>query len=245
MLIVDGLCKRYEKRSVLKGISFSLSAGEIVALVGANGAGKSTLIRSILGLTPIQEGRIAIGVGGAEPGSMAARRVTAYVPDQPMLYNDLTAWEHLQYVAMAYGLPRGEFAPRAEELLRKLGLWADRDLDPLYMSKGMKQKLSLAAALLVSPRLLLLDEPFSGLDPLAARHLREQVLAARAGGTAVLMSTHMLDIAERTADRFLLLYGGRLVGQGTAEELRAQAGLAAAEPMDEVFAARCAEPELP
>lgn len=240
MLLVEELVKRYDERSVLHGISFQIRPGEVVALVGSNGAGKSTLIKSILGLTSIQGGRIALGPDGVEPGSLEARRLVAYVPEQPLLYTDLTVWEHLRYVAMVHALPEERFAQESERLLRSLGLWADRHLDPLRMSKGMKQKLSLAAALLVSPGLLLLDEPFSGLDPMAARSLRELIGAVKAQGTAVLMSTHMLDTAERICDRFLLLYEGQLVGQGGAAGLREQAGLPPEAPMDDVFAALCA-----
>lgn len=243
LLKVEGLVKRYQEREVLRSITFDIAPGEIVALAGANGAGKSTLVKSILGLLKVQEGRIAIGPMAAEPGSMEARRLIAYVPEQPLLYNDLTAWEHLRYVAMLYGLSQERFAGRVEQLLRALRLWEDRDLDPLQMSKGMKQKLSLTAALLVSPGLLILDEPFSGLDPLAARELRGQILAVKVEGTAVLMATHMLEAAERTCDRFLLLDEGRLVGNGDADSLRLQAGLPLGVPMEEVFAELCARGE--
>ncbi len=240
MLSVDQLVKRYHERPVLHGVSFSIQPGEVVALVGSNGAGKSTLIKSILGLTGIQGGRVAIGPGGFEPGTMEARRLVAYVPEQPMLYNDLTAWEHLRYVAMVHELEPDRFAQRAEWLLRRLRLWEDRHLDPLQMSKGMKQKVSLAAAMLTNPAILLLDEPFSGLDPLATRSLRELILAVKHEGTAVLMSTHLLDTAERVSDRFLLLFEGRLVGDGKADDLRTQAGLPASAHMDDVFAELCA-----
>lgn len=240
MLIVEKLEKSYQGRAVLKGVSFRINPGEIVALAGSNGAGKSTLIKSILGLIGIQGGRVAIGPDGVEPGSMAARRLVTYVPEQPFLYNDLTAWEHLQYVAMLHGLTPQRFAERGEHLLRTLGLWTDRHLDPLQMSKGMKQKLSLASALLPSPRLLLLDEPFSGLDPMAARSLRELILAVRSDATAVLMSTHMLETAERISDRFLLLYDGQLVGDGKGDELRRLADLPEDAPMEDLFAELCA-----
>lgn len=240
MLSVTDLVKRYFDRPVLRGITFALRPGEVVALVGANGAGKSTLIKSILGLTGIEGGQVSIGPDAVGPGSMEARRIVAYVPEQPMLYNDLTAWEHLRYVAMVHGLPQERFNQRAEWLLRSLRLWEDRHLDPLRMSKGMRQKVSLAAGMLTSPGILLLDEPFSGLDPLAARSLRDLILAVKHEGTAVLMSTHMLDSAERISDRFLLLFEGRLVGDGPADQLRTQAGVAPSAPMDDVFAELCA-----
>jgi len=237
VLIVQDLTKEYFQRPVLRDISFALHPGEVTGLVGSNGAGKSTLIKAILGLTDVQAGTISID--GAEPGSMAARRVTAYVPELPLLYTDLTAWEHLRYVGMLHGLAPDAFAQRAEALLRSLQLWEDRHLDPLEMSKGMKQKLSLAAALLSTPRLLLLDEPFSGLDPLASRALQALLRDAQCGGATILMSTHMLDIAERVCDRFLMLYGERLVGDGTAADLRRQADQAPEAPMEDVFAALC------
>jgi len=245
VLIVEDLVKRYGKRPVLAGVSFRVVSGEVAALVGENGAGKSTLIKAAVGLTSIEGGPIAIGPDGAGPGSMAARKLTAYVPEKPLLYHDLTAWEHLQYVAMVYGMERAEFRRRAEGLLRRLRLWDARDLDPLYMSKGMQQKLSLCAALLVSPGLLLLDEPFSGLDPLAVRQLCAEIAAARSEGAAVLMSTHRLEAAEPLCDRFLLLYEGRLMGAGTGDELRRKAGLPGGAPMDEVFARLCLEQEAP
>lgn len=243
MLIVSDIWKRYGERAVLRGVHLEVKPGEVAGLVGANGAGKSTLMKVILGLVTSDEGRIAIGPAGAAPGSMEARRMTAYVPELPMLYSDLTAWEHLRYVAMVYGMAPGKFEQGAERLLCSLSLWDDRHLDPLEMSKGMKQKLALAAALLPSPRLLLLDEPFSGLDPLAARTLRQLIGEAAKGGAAVLLSTHMLDAAERLCHRFFMLHEGRLAGDGDATSLRVQAGLGPGEPMEEVFAMICARRE--
>jgi len=240
MLVVADLVKRYHQRTVLHGVSFRIEPGEIVALLGANGAGKSTLIKAVLGLTGTDGGSVAIGPEGAKPGTMDARRAVAYVPEQPLLYNDLTAWEHLRYVAGLRSIGQAEFEQRAEHLLRHLQLWDDRHLDPLQMSKGMKQKASLAAALLIQPGLLLLDEPFSGLDPLAVRSLRGLIAAAREQRTAVLMSTHQLEAAERVSDRFLLLHDGRLVGDGPGPALRSLAGLPADAPLDDVFAELCA-----
>lgn len=239
MLTVEHLHKAYNQRPILIDVSFALQPGEIVGLIGANGAGKSTLIKSILGILKVKDGQIAIGPEGYEPGSLAARQITTTVPELPLLYTDVSAYEHLRYMAMLYEMPEERFNQRAERLLRSLHLWKDRDLDPLMMSKGMKQKVSLAAALLPSPKLLLLDEPFSGLDPMATDALRRLIQEAAAEGTTVLMSTHLLSNAERLCHRFLMLYEGRLVGDGTAESLRQQAGCSPDAPLDEAFIRLC------
>jgi ABC-2 type transport system ATP-binding protein len=243
MLKVDQLQKRYLEATVLHSVSFQVNPGEIVALVGANGAGKSTLLKAIMGLTEFRSGHITIGAEGYLPGTVSAKRIVSYVPEQPLLYNDLTAWEHLRYVAMIHAMPEVSFLERAEYLLRRLALWESRHFDPLEMSKGMMQKVSLAAALLTRPRLLLLDEPFSGLDPVVSRTLRALIVEASQEGAAVLMSTHLLDTAERFCHRFVLLYNGRLVGNADSNHLRRISGLAETASMDDVFAAFCDKAE--
>lgn len=237
MVAVDALCKRYHGHAGVTGVTLQVGAGEIVGLVGPNGAGKSTTIRSLLGLLRPDGGRVRIGPDGLEPDDFRARSLVGYIPEVPELYTDLTALEHLRFLGMVYRIDPARLEARSEELLRRLELWHRKDEEPISYSKGMRQRLSIACALLHDPAVLLADEPWSGLDPLGAYQLKELLQEQRAKGKAVLLSTHMLDTAQRLCDRFVLLHEGQVAAEGTLDQVREAAGTAPDATLEDAFVA--------
>lgn len=217
-LRVRGLAKRFEKVAAVDGLDFDVARGETVAVVGPNGAGKSTTFLCLAGLLRPDTGTIAFEgtVLGAERG-----RTIALIPETPEVYPMLTVAEHLAFVAALTNQPRG-WETRATALLERLGIAEQRDTLGHALSKGMRQKTLLAATILGGAPVLLLDEPMIGLDPLGQRELRAIVADLRAGGHAILVSTHLLESAATMCDRMLVLDRGRLVAGGTIDELRAR-----------------------
>jgi len=213
------LRKVYENGVVaLEDLSFALQRGEILGLVGPNGAGKTTTLLCLLGLIERTEGKVSID--GQPPESTDARARLGYVPEVPLLYNDLTVEEHLRFVAMAHGLTESDATVRIEDLLESFDMLGHKDEFPTTFSKGMRQKISVMCSLVHEPRVLLADEPFIGLDPESVWKLKETFRQARDRGAAVLLSTHMLDAAETLCDRYLVLHHGSLLAEGTLAELR-------------------------
>jgi ABC-2 type transport system ATP-binding protein len=216
-LEVAGLSRSYGRLEALSKLSLKLSAGECVALIGSNGSGKSTAVRSIAGLIEPSEG--SVRVCGADPHTVPeaerARAALALVPDNPLLYDDLTIRQHLELVVLAHGAISADAIDRIEALLERLGL-ADRgDFLPAELSRGMRQKAQLACALVRPASLLVLDEPVVGLDPPSQALLAEILLEAKASGVAVLLTTHQLHFADGLADRAMMLDEGRVVDQGS------------------------------
>jgi ABC-2 type transport system ATP-binding protein len=234
VLEVTGLGRAYEQRRALSALSFDLCAGEIVGLVGPNGAGKTTALRSIAGILPIQEGSVRVCGHDVARDEVAAKRNLAWVPDDPQPFDSLTVEEHLEFTAALYGLR--EWRPRAEALLASFELVEKRAALGGELSRGMRQKLACAQAWLPAPRLMLLDEPLSGLDPRGIRSARLMIRELAQAGTAVLLSSHQLDLIEVLADRILILDRGRRVFLGTLAEAHASAG-AAGSSLEEVFLA--------
>ncbi|WP_338134390.1 ABC transporter ATP-binding protein [Cohnella candidum] len=226
------------KRPVLHGITFEVRAGEIVGLIGLNGAGKSTAIRHVLGLMTPQAGEVKIAGVGLEEDRAKYRQSCAYVPEQPILFPHLTVREHLRFTAMAYGLDKEQAERRSAELAQAFRMTDALDNLPDTLSKGMKQKTMLMNALLVSPALLIIDEPLLGLDPLAIRGLLSALEEARSSGCAILLSSHILPALERRADRLVVLHRGRIIAQGTPSEVKRQAGFAGPDDsLDDAFEA--------
>jgi len=205
-----------ENKTAISNIQINVGQGELVGLIGPNGAGKSTTIKSILGLMPHMQGQITIG---------GSNKRWAYVPEQPIYYEYFTLWEHLQLAASAYEITEEQFIPRAEQLLERFRLTKERDHYPTSFSKGMQQKLMLIIAFLLEPDVYIVDEPFVGLDPRATQDFLALLDAARCSGAGVLMSTHVLDTAERLCDRFILVNSGTVVASGTISDIREQAAL--------------------
>lgn len=203
---------RYGDFEALRGLSLRVGAGECVALIGHNGSGKTTAVRMIAGLLAASAGEIR--VAGQPVGSAAASAATAVVLDTPALYDDLTVAEHLELVALAHGVADEELDERALALLVRLGLAERTDAVPGALSRGMRQKLSLACALVRPFRLLVLDEPVVGLDPAAQRTLCELIAEAVAGGAGVLLTTHQLEFARPIADRAVVLADGEVIAAG-------------------------------
>jgi ABC-2 type transport system ATP-binding protein len=219
-LVIDALTRRFGTVTAVSTLSLEVRAGEIVGFLGANGAGKTTTLRCASGLLAPDEGTIHVAGADLEREPRVAKARLGLVPDRPFLYDRLSAREFLAFVAALYDLPAEAAARRAEELLARLALAEHADRTIEGYSLGMRQKTAIAAALLHSPPLLLLDEPLNGLDPPAARLLKELLREhARAGG-GVLVSTHLLDVAERLCDRVVILRAGRVVASGTLEDLQ-------------------------
>ena len=222
-LDIRGLRKSFDRPAV-DGLDLAVEAGEFYSLLGPNGAGKTTTLRMVAGLLKPDAGSVEIFGIDALRDPVAAKQVLAWVSDEPMIYDKLTPFEYLEFVAGLWGVDAAVGERRARELLEWLGLGANAHERCEGFSKGMRQKVALAGALVHDPRVIVLDEPLTGLDAASARQvkgvLRERV---RAGDT-VIMTTHILEVAERMADRIGVIAGGRLIAHGTLEELRAQTG---------------------
>ena len=218
-----GLSKTFDKIAV-DNLSLSVRAGELYALLGPNGAGKTTTLRIVAGLQRPDAGSVHVfGIDAlAEP--IEAKRLIAWLPDDPLLYDKLNPLEYLEFVAGLWSVDAGIAASRAEELLRWLDLWENRANRCENFSRGMKQKLALAGALIHDPQLLILDEPLTGLDAGAARQVKDLLAARVARGSTVILTTHILEVAERLADRIGIIRSGRLVAEGTLAELRDSSG---------------------
>ncbi len=216
MLHVENVSKSYGSHEVLRSISLEVAQGETVAIVGPNGAGKSTLLRLIAGQLELEEGTITIA--GAAPGSVEARRAVSFVSDNPVLYDDLSVMEHLEYIARMHDFE--EWQPRAEQLIDLLGLSARQDDLPTRFSRGLRQKAALAIGLVRPLDLLLVDEPFVGLDSSGRSALIELLAATAADGATVIVSTHEHSFVQRS-DRCIALRDGTIAASGvlTAEQV--------------------------
>ena len=209
-------------RPAVDGLDLTVRQGELYALLGPNGAGKTTTLRMVAGLLTPDAGSVEIfGIDlAADPAG--AKQNIAYLPDEPMLYAKLKPTEYLEFVAGLWGIEAADAEPRARRLLEWLDLSRHAHELTEGFSRGMKQKLALAGALIHAPQLLILDEPLTGLDAAAARQVKDLLIEhVRTGGTVVL-TTHILEVAERLAQRIGIIEHGRLIAQGTLDELRRQ-----------------------
>ena len=215
------LRKNYGDTQAVKGIDLQIMPGEIFGFLGPNGAGKTTTIKMLVGLLRPSGGVARIGGHDIQREPIAAKRLLGYVPDQPYLPEKLTAREFLEFIAGLYQLDRAVARRRGEELLRLFDL--DERGDELIggYSHGMRQKTALAGALLHNPQAFFLDEPTVGLDPRSARLIKDLLREVAGRGTAIFMSTHILEIAERMCDRVAIISEGRIIAIGTMDELRA------------------------
>lgn len=220
MLKIENVTGGYINIPVLKNISFEVGDGELIGLIGLNGAGKSTTINEIIGLLTPYQGQISIDGLTLAQDQVEYRKKIGFIPETPSLYEELTLREHLETVAMAYDLNYDEAMARATELLELFRLSDKLEWFPINFSKGMKQKVMIICAFMVNPSLFIVDEPFLGLDPLAISDLTELLAQEKAKGKAILMSTHVLDAAEKMCDRFVILHQGQIRATGTLAELR-------------------------
>ncbi|HEM5191021.1 TPA: ABC transporter ATP-binding protein [Streptococcus suis] len=236
MLEVKNVTGGYVNIPVLKDVSFTVEDGQLVGLIGLNGAGKSTTIKEIIGLLTPYQGQIAIDGLTLLQGTENYRKKIGFIPETPSLYEELTLKEHLEVVAMAYDLSWEQAWGRVEHLLKLFRLDEKLDWFPVNFSKGMKQKVMIICAFMVEPSLLIVDEPFLGLDPVAISDLIALLEEEKSKGTSILMSTHVLDSAEKMCDSFVILHQGQVRATGNLEELQSTFGMDGAS-LNEIYLA--------
>ncbi|MDR3464613.1 MAG: ABC transporter ATP-binding protein [Xanthobacteraceae bacterium] len=237
-LDVRGLTKRFDRLAV-DHLDLAVRKGEFYALLGPNGAGKTTTLRMVAGLLPPDAGSIAVEGRDALRDPVAAKQLMAWVSDEPLIYDKLTPAEYLEFVAALWGRDAREAEASAHALLVALGLQQHRHERCEGFSKGMRQKVALAGALVHDPQLIILDEPLTGLDAVSARHVKALLQERVHAGCTVIMTTHILEVAERMADRIGVIVAGRLVAEGTLAELRSQGGSEAS--LEDLFVALVAD----
>jgi ABC-2 type transport system ATP-binding protein len=230
---VDRFSKSYGDFSAVRDLSFVLRPGEIVGLVGSNGAGKTTTLRAITGILRPTAGTIRVCGHDLDREPMAAKQHFAYIPDTIHPYDLLTVTEHLHFVSLAYRIERAEAKYGA--LLEELELEDKKDEIASNLSRGMLQKLSLACAFVREPRVVILDEPLTGLDPRGIRNIKESIRRRAAKGTAFLLSSHLLHLVEALCDQVLILHRGQRRVFGSLEEIRRLAALETEASLEEVF----------
>src|SRR5437660_3536763 len=223
-LSINGLSKTFGGKVAVDDLSLKVRTGELYALLGPNGAGKTTTLRMVAGLLKPDAGSVSILGIDALNDPVAAKQVMAWVSDEPMIYDKLTPLEYLEFVAGLWGIEPNVSLSCAHTLLVSLGLDPHLNERCEGFSKGMRQKVALAGALVHDPRLIILDEPLTGLDALSARHVKGLLQERVRRGCTVIMTTHILEVAERMADRIGVIAAGRLVAEGTLAELRQQNG---------------------
>ena len=230
MIRIEGLTKAYRDLTAVSGLSFSVEPGQVMGLVGPNGAGKTTTLRCLAGILPPTAGRIMIDGFDLAVRPVDAKRLIAFMPDEPRLFEHLTLADHLAFTARLYGV--ADAAARGAALLSELELTGKENALPAELSRGMKQKLVIACGLLHEPKVLVFDEPLTGIDPGGIRRMKQTIVARARAGAAVIVSSHLLHLVEEICDRVLILSKGRAVLEGTLEEIRAGAGDAS---LEEVF----------
>ncbi|WLD94085.1 ABC transporter ATP-binding protein [Alkalihalobacillus sp. AL-G] len=235
VLEVNGLSGGYSlQQPVLHGINFQVNESEIVGLIGLNGAGKSTTIKHVLGLMEPISGSIHVNGKTLMEAPDAYRSQIAYIPETPVLYEELTLWEHLELTAMAYQISDDDFHKRVNPLLKEFHMENKTKWFPNQFSKGMRQKVMIMCAFLIQPSLFVVDEPFVGLDPLAIQSLLDLFVQVKEQGTGILLSTHILSTAERYCDRFVILHEGRILEVGTLQEIQSKMNMPNAA-LDEIY----------
>ncbi|GMV88433.1 MAG: hypothetical protein AMXMBFR81_13640 [Chthonomonas sp.] len=240
MLEVASLVKEYRRTRAVDGLSFTINPGEIVGLLGPNGAGKTTAMRCIAGILRPTSGTVRIHGYDIVQDHAKAKARLAFVPEVPGLYELLTVWEHLRFIAMCFD-KLDVFERRCDELLDRYHLSEKRNELVVTLSKGMKQKLAVACALVHDADILLFDEPLIGIDPAGAHEVKQELMRARDDGAAVLVSTHLLDTAERLCDRVIIVARGKKLAEGTLASLREEHAMGEAT-LEEVFLSLTREP---
>lgn len=236
MLQVRNLVKQYKAHRAVDDLSFDLRPGEIVGLLGPNGAGKTTALRCIAGILRPTEGQALINGFDVVADQAKAKRGLAFVPEVPSLYELLTVDEHLRFIAMCFDT-LSTYEARRDALLERYSLSDKRDALVATLSKGMRQKLSVACALVHEANVMLFDEPLIGIDPEGARELKDELRRARDEGATLLISTHLLDTAETLCDRVIVMRKGKKIAEGTVEDLRGLVPGGDAMTLEDVFLA--------
>jgi ABC-2 type transport system ATP-binding protein len=243
-LVATNLVRRFPgaDKPAVDGLSFAVAAGEFYALLGPNGAGKTTTLRMIAGLLAPDAGTIVIDGIDVAVAPRDAKRIVAYVPDEPMLYDKLTPIEYLELIAALWSIAPATARAESARLLDVLGLTPHAMQRCETFSRGMRQKLVLAGALIRAPRLLILDEPLTGLDAEAARLAKDLLNTHVERGGSVILTTHILDVAERMAERIGVIRAGKLIAEGTLAQLRERASGGTSATLEDVFLELVATP---
>ncbi len=218
MIRVSEFHKSYRETVAVSDLSFEVKPGEIMGLVGPNGAGKTTTLRSIAGIIPVTAGHLEVAGHDVINDSIAAKYKLAYVPDDPKLFDQLSVWEHLDFVAAAYRV--SDWADRGQQLLEKFELVERRDTLAQELSRGMRQKVAICCAYLHDPSVILFDEPHTGLDPRGIRTTKESVTKRAEAGAAVIVSSHLLELVEDLCTHLLILDRGKCLFFGPIEDAR-------------------------
>ena len=229
MLYIEHLTKTFGEKKAVDDLSLHIAPGEIYGFIGHNGAGKTTTLKSVVGIQQFDSGRITIGGHSIKDDPIACKKMLAYIPDNPDLYNYMTGIQYLNFIADIFAVPAAERERRIHAVSDAFSLTDDLAQSISAYSHGMKQKLAIVGAWLHEPRLILMDEPFVGLDPRASHHLKEMMREFCDRGGAIFFSTHVLEVAEKLCDQVAIIRGGRLVRSGSMEEVRGD------ESLEEVF----------
>ena len=234
MIQVEELTKLYGQFTAVSGVSFRVAPGEVVGLVGPNGAGKTTTLRCLAGIIPPSQGTVRIAGHDLAREPVAAKRELAFFTDEPRLFDYLTVWQHLNFVARIYGV--ADYEKIGGELLEELELAGKRDALPGELSRGMKQKLVIACGLLHSPRVIYFDEPLTGLDPYGIRRMKDSILKRAHDGAAIILSSHLLHLVEEICTRLLILKNGKKIADGSLGEITQQfSSLGSDASLEEIF----------
>lgn len=220
MLKLEHLTKRYGEKKAVDDLSLTIESGEIYGFIGHNGAGKTTTLKSIVGILPFEEGRIEIDGISISEDPLACKKKIAYIPDNPDLYDFMTGIQYLNFIADIFGVNAKERQERMQHYAQLFELTNDLAQPISAYSHGMKQKLAIIAAWIHEPKLILMDEPFVGLDPKAAHLLKGMMRELCDRGGAIFFSTHVLEVAEKLCDKVAIIKGGRLIRSGTMEEVK-------------------------
>ena len=236
VLKIENLSGGYNRKKIIENINIEIPKGSITALIGLNGAGKSTTIKHILGLLLPMDGEIKVNGITIRENNEKYRKSISYIPESPVLYDELTLEEHINLTAMAYGLNMKEAWEKADVLLKLFKLSDKKKFFPVHFSKGMKQKVMIICSFLVEPNLYIIDEPFLGLDPIAINDLINLMCEKRNNGASILMSTHILATAEKYCDNFIIIHEGKILASGKLSDLRKEFNMPDAS-LDEIYLA--------
>ena len=220
MLLIRHLTKRYGEKKAVDDLDLHIAPGEIYGFIGHNGAGKTTTLRSVAGILQFDEGEITIDGHSIREEPLACKRLFAYIPDNPDLYEFMTGWQYLDFIADIFGVDAPTRVQRVEQYAALFELTDDLPQPIATYSHGMKQKLAIISAWLHEPKLILMDEPFVGLDPKASHLLKSMMRQVCDAGGAIFFSTHVLEVAEKLCDKVAIIKGGRLIRSGTMEDVR-------------------------
>ena len=229
MLNISHLTKAYGEKKAVDDLSLSIAPGEIYGFIGHNGAGKTTTLKSIAGILQFDAGEITIGGASIKADPIACKRIMAYIPDNPDLYEYMTGIKYLNFIADIFAVPAGKRQERIRKYADLFELTGDLAQPIAAYSHGMKQKLAIIAAWMHEPKLVLMDEPFVGLDPKAAHLLKGMMRELCDEGGAIFFSTHVLEVAEKLCDKVAIIKGGKLIRSGTMEEVKGD------DSLEEVF----------